>query len=168
MFTCFYLYDEVIKNYKPVVVVVVVVVVVNFCVQFIFVSIPTLLNLLTITSEFSNHIFWPKFCMYFSSLPRPSHPPWLITLTIFGEVYKLWSSSLCSLLQHPATFAILGPNTLISTLFSDTPIFVPPLVWETKFHIRTKQQGKLIFQVFREEPGCQNILNWMVSSIYRI
>jgi hypothetical protein len=33
-----------------------------------------------------------------------SHPPWLYHLNnICGEAYKLWSSSLCSLLQSPAT-----------------------------------------------------------------
>jgi hypothetical protein len=31
-------------------------------------------------------------------------------------VYKLWSSSLCSLLQPPATSSLLGPNILLSIL----------------------------------------------------
>jgi hypothetical protein len=34
----------------------------------------------------------------------------LITLKIFGEAYKLWSSSLCNLLQPPATSSRLGPS----------------------------------------------------------
>jgi hypothetical protein len=34
-----------------------------------------------------------------------------ITVTIFGEVYKLRSSSLCNLFQPPATSFLLGPNT---------------------------------------------------------
>jgi hypothetical protein len=42
----------------------------------------------------------------------------LITL-IFCEAYKLWSSSLCSLLQYPATSSLLGPNILLSALFSN-------------------------------------------------
>jgi len=42
-----------------------------------------------------------------------------ITL-ISGEAYKLLSSSLCSLLQPPTTSSLLGPNILLSTLFSYT------------------------------------------------
>jgi hypothetical protein len=41
------------------------------------------------------------------------------TLIIFCEVYKLWSFSLYSLLQPPATSSLLGPNILI-TVFSNT------------------------------------------------
>jgi len=36
-------------------------------------------------------------------MPRPSHPLDLITLILFAGVYSLWSTSLCSLLQPPAT-----------------------------------------------------------------
>jgi hypothetical protein len=39
---------------------------------------------------------------------------------IFSEAYKLWSSLLRSLLQLPATSSLLGPNVLLSTLFTDT------------------------------------------------
>jgi hypothetical protein len=42
----------------------------------------------------------------------------LINLIILDD--KLWSSSLCSLLQSPAPSSLLGPNILPSTLFSDT------------------------------------------------
>jgi hypothetical protein len=44
----------------------------------------------------------------------------LITLIILGQEYKLCSSSLCSFLQPPVTLSLLGPNILLSTLFSNT------------------------------------------------
>jgi hypothetical protein len=39
---------------------------------------------------------------------------------IILEAYKLWSSTLCSLLQPPATSTLLDPNILLSTVFSNT------------------------------------------------
>jgi hypothetical protein len=45
---------------------------------------------------------------------------YLITLTIFGESYKLRNPSLCSRLQPPATSSLLGPHILLCTLFSNT------------------------------------------------
>jgi len=46
-------------------------------------------------------------------MPSLSHSPWL------GEAYKSWSYS-CSVLQPPATCSLLGPNILLSPLFSNT------------------------------------------------
>jgi hypothetical protein len=43
----------------------------------------------------------------------PVHP----TL-IFGEQYKLQSSSICNHLHSPVTSSLLGPNILTKTLFS--------------------------------------------------
>jgi len=40
----------------------------------------------------------------------------LITPIILGEVYKLWSSLLHSLLQLPTTSSLLGPYTVLITL----------------------------------------------------
>jgi hypothetical protein len=39
---------------------------------------------------------------------------------VFGEAYKLWSYSLCSLLQPLATSFPLGLTILLNTLFSNT------------------------------------------------
>jgi hypothetical protein len=44
----------------------------------------------------------------------------VITLIILDEEYKPCNFSLCSFLQPPVTSSILGPNILLSTLFSNT------------------------------------------------
>jgi hypothetical protein len=44
----------------------------------------------------------------------------LITLRVSDEEHKLCRSSLCNFLQYPFIFSLLGPNILISTLFSNT------------------------------------------------
>jgi len=70
----------------------------------------------------------------------------LITRKIRGEEYRPSSSSLCSFLHSPVTPSLLGPNILLSTLFSSTPsAYVSPSMWATKFHIHTKQRAKLYF-----------------------
>jgi len=43
----------------------------------------------------------------------------LITRTILGEEYGSLSSSLCSFLYSPVNSSLLGPNILLSTLFSN-------------------------------------------------
>ena len=45
----------------------------------------------------------------------------LINRIIFGQEYRLVSSSLCSFLHFPVTAFPLGPNILLSTVFSNTP-----------------------------------------------
>jgi len=44
----------------------------------------------------------------------------LITQIIFGVEYKVWSSSLFSFLRSPITSSLLGPNILLSTVFSNS------------------------------------------------
>jgi hypothetical protein len=49
----------------------------------------------------------------------------LIAPVISGEVYKLWISSLCSLLRPPTLFlslslSLLGQNIVLNYLFSNT------------------------------------------------
>jgi hypothetical protein len=41
------------------------------------------------------------------------------------------------------TSSILGPNTLLSTLFSDIPKLCFLLMWNTVFHTHTKQEKLL-------------------------
>ena len=42
------------------------------------------------------------------------------TRTIFGKEYRSLSSTLCNFLHSSVTSSLLGPNTLLSTLFSNT------------------------------------------------
>jgi hypothetical protein len=64
----------------------------------------------------------------------------LITLTIYGEAYKLRSSSLCNSLQLPPAFLLLGQNILFDTLNSNhprllkSPSICPSLQVRDKFH----------------------------------
>jgi hypothetical protein len=69
----------------------------------------------------------------------------LITLIIFGEAYKLWSSLLCSLLQPPTTYSLTGLNILFSTLLPNIPsICVLPSVWDANVYNQYKTVGKII------------------------
>src|SRR5215475_15797874 len=45
---------------------------------------------------------------------------YITTCTILGEEYRSFSSSLCNILHSPVTSSLLGPNTLLNTLFSNT------------------------------------------------
>jgi len=55
----------------------------------------------------------------------------LVTIIIYGEPYKLWSSSLCNFLQPPITYFLLGPNILLHALFLIN-LNILPLMWEVQ------------------------------------
>jgi hypothetical protein len=61
-----------------------------------------------------------------------------IARTIVGEQYRSRSFSLWSFLHSPVTSSLLNLNTLLNTLFSNTPVYVPPSMSANKFHTHIK------------------------------
>ena len=53
-------------------------------------------------------------------MPCPSHSSRFYHPHNLGKEYRSFSSSLCSFLHSPITSSLLGQNTLLNTLFSNT------------------------------------------------
>ena len=99
-------------------------------------------------SGFPTKTLYTPLLLHIRYMPRPSHSSQFIIHTILGEEYRTLSSSLCSFLHSPITSSLLGPNILISILFSYTLTYVPPSMSVTKFHTHTKQQAKFHSSVY--------------------
>jgi hypothetical protein len=61
-----------------------------------------------------------------------------------GEEYKIFISSLCSLLQSPVTSSLPGPNILLNTLFSNTLSLLSPRNFSDQVSQPYKTTGKII------------------------
>ena len=73
-----------------------------------------------------------------------------ITKIILGEEYRSLSSSLCSFLNSSVTSSLLGPHTLLSTLFSKTLSLRSSLIVSDQVYLKmppvlnTKADNELI------------------------
>ena len=88
----------------------------------------------------------------YTPLLSPIHATWpahlihldLITWIIFGEEYWSVSSSLCSFLHSPVTTSLLGPNILLSSLFSNTLSLCTSLIVSDQLPHAYRTTGKII------------------------
>src|SRR5215469_15855187 len=88
-------------------------------------------------------------CTALSSPIRATCPAHLIlvdltTRTIVGVEYRSFSSSLCKFLNSPVTSSLLGPNTLLNTLFSNTLSLCTPLNVSDQVSHSYRTTGKII------------------------
>jgi hypothetical protein len=90
-------------------------------------------------------------------MPPSSHASWLSYFAIFGEGYKLRSSS-CSLLQPPIISSTYTPQHLVLK----HPIFILPLISETKLRTHTKLDKIIVLYIL-----CYwiKICNWKLIRI---
>jgi hypothetical protein len=97
----------------------------------------------------------------------------LICLMISGDKYKLLSSLLCNFLYSPVTSSLLGPNVLLSTLFSNTLSLCCSLNVRDQVSHPYKTTGRIVVLytltfTFLDRRREDRRLNRMVASIPRI
>jgi hypothetical protein len=93
---------------------------------------------------------------------------------MYGEKYRSFSSSLCSLLHSPVTLSLLGPNILLSTLFSNALSLPPPPQCErpscTPIHNNGQNYSSVYLHLWFLESNCttarQKVLQRMIASIH--
>jgi len=92
----------------------------------------------------------------------------VLTQVIFGEEYRPLSSLLCSLLHSPITSSLLGPNILLSTLFSYTLSLCTSLIVSDQVLHPYRQNYSSVYlnlYIFGQQTGRQNVLRQMITSI---
>ena len=102
----------------------------------------------------SQVVFFPRFSppkpyICLSSPIRAAYPAYLILLnfitqTILGEEFRSLNSSLCSFLNSPVTSSLLGPNILLSALFSNTLSLHSSLIVSDQVSHPYKTIGKIV------------------------
>jgi hypothetical protein len=79
-----------------------------------------------------------------------------IALIIHGEAYNFWRSSLCSLLQPPATSSFLDLNILLGTLFLNNLDLCSSLSVRNHISQPYKTAGKIIVYIRTDCVNCKS------------
>ena len=82
------------------------------------------------------------------------------TRTILGKEYRSFSSSLCSFLHSPVTSSLLGPNTFLNTLFSNTLSPRSSLNVSDQVSHTYKTTGKIIVLYIQEHHYCIKFIQY--------
>jgi len=90
------------------------------CVLMLSSHLPSCLRMVFALQISNQNVIWISHLSLAFYMPTQVILFWVDHPSNIGEVHKLWSSSLCSLLQPPALSSHWGPNILLSTLYINT------------------------------------------------
>jgi hypothetical protein len=108
--------------------------------------------------------------MHYSFIPCVLHAVHISFDRSYPAECKIWSSWLCSPIEPLIMSSPLGPDILLSTLFSNALFLRLSLIPETEFHTHTKLYCSFVYfmlyvlDVRREDK----VLNWVPVRIVRI
>ena len=111
-------------------------------------------------------------------MPRPSHSFRFTHPNNTGEEYRPFSSSLRSFLHSPVTSSLLGPNILLSTLFSNAlglrfslnvnDQISHPYVRVPRINIHLPEDGSAVETMFEDNKRFLPVATSVALSIYTV
>ena len=103
------------------------------------------------------HLYVPLF-----SHIRATCPAYLLlhlVTRIFDEKYKTWSSSQRNFLKFPVNSCILGPNSFLSTLFSNIHSLRSTLILTDQASHPHRTSQNIVRHLYLEDGGSRSIRN---------
>jgi len=114
----------------------------------------------------------PEPCAPLSHPPHATCPTHLIlldftTCTIFSKEYRSLSSSSCNFLHSPVTSTLLGPNTVLNILFSNTLSLRSSLNISDQVSHPYRTTGNIIIVLVLQTWNIYALLTWMKVKLLR-